>query len=81
MTPPADNPLLAPWNTPFGLPPFAEIRPEHFVPAFDAALAAHRAEIDAIADADRGADVRQHHGRVRPQRARRSAGSSGCSST
>jgi len=45
----ATNPLLAAWQTPFGLPPFAAIRPEHFVPAFDAALAAHRAEIDAIA--------------------------------
>ena len=33
----------------FGLPPFGAIRPEHFRPAFDRALAAHRAEIDAIA--------------------------------
>ncbi len=43
------NPLLDVWHGPFGLPPFAAIRPEHFRPAFDAALAAHRAEIDAIA--------------------------------
>lgn len=43
------NPLLDVWQGPFGLPPFATIRPEHFRPAFDAALAAHRAEIDAIA--------------------------------
>lgn len=49
MTATTANPLLAAWQTPFGLPPFAAIRPEHFVPAFDAALAAHRAEIDAIA--------------------------------
>ena len=48
----ASNPLLADWRTPFGAPPFGEIREEHFVPAFDAALASHRAEIDAIA-ADR----------------------------
>ena len=47
------NPLLAAWTGAFGLPPFAEIRPEHFRPAFDRALAAHRAEIDAIA-AERG---------------------------
>jgi peptidyl-dipeptidase Dcp len=46
----ADNPLLAPWTAPFGLPPFAAICAEHFAPAFDAALAAHRAEIDAIAN-------------------------------
>ena len=28
------NPLLQPWDTPGGLPPFESIRPEHFVPAF-----------------------------------------------
>jgi peptidyl-dipeptidase Dcp len=44
------NPLLAEWTAPFGTPPFADIRPEHFRPAFDAALAEHRGEIDAIAD-------------------------------
>ncbi|HEY4081930.1 MAG TPA: M3 family metallopeptidase [Burkholderiaceae bacterium] len=44
-----DNPLLAPWTAPHGLPPFAQAQPEHFVPAFTAALAAHRAELDAIA--------------------------------
>ncbi len=43
------NPLLREWSGPFGLPPLAELKPEHFGPAFDEALAAHRAEIDAIA--------------------------------
>jgi peptidyl-dipeptidase Dcp len=43
-----DNPLLAPWTTPFGLPPFDRIRPEHFVPAFEQAMAEHLAEITAI---------------------------------
>jgi peptidyl-dipeptidase Dcp len=43
------NPLLARWTGTFELPPFATIRPEHFLPAFDWALAAHLAEIDAIA--------------------------------
>jgi peptidyl-dipeptidase Dcp len=43
------NPLLATWTGPFELPPFASIKPGHFRPAFDWALAAHRAEIDAIA--------------------------------
>ncbi|MGM9480503.1 M3 family metallopeptidase [Roseateles sp. NT4] len=43
------NPLLQDWAGPHGLPPFADIAPAHFQPAFDAALAAHRAEIDAIA--------------------------------
>jgi len=45
----AKNPLLAGWTGAFGLPPLATIAPEHFRPAFDRALAAHRAEIDAIA--------------------------------
>jgi peptidyl-dipeptidase Dcp len=44
-----DNPLLQPWTAPYGLPPFEAIRPEHFVPAFDQALRAHLAEVDAIA--------------------------------
>ena len=47
--PDAQNPLLTDWTGPFGLPPFGAITPDRFRPAFDAALAAHRAEIDAIA--------------------------------
>ena len=43
------NPLIADWSGAFALPPFAAIKPEHFRPAFDRALAAHRAEIDSIA--------------------------------
>ncbi|WP_375461744.1 M3 family metallopeptidase [uncultured Enterovirga sp.] len=45
------NPLLAPWDAPFGAPPFAAIEVEHFAPAFEAALAMNRAEIAAIRDA------------------------------
>src|SRR5476649_2661334 len=45
----AQNPLLANWTSAFGLTPFGTIKPEHFRAAFDSALAAHRAEIDAIA--------------------------------
>ncbi|MCB1997158.1 MAG: M3 family metallopeptidase, partial [Rhodoferax sp.] len=43
-----NNPLLQPWTSPFGLPDFARIRPEHFEPAFRAAMDAHRAELSAI---------------------------------
>ena len=43
------NPLLEDWATPFGLPPFDRITPDHFRPAFDRATAEHRAEIAAIA--------------------------------
>ncbi|OWQ49158.1 peptidase M3 [Roseateles noduli] len=43
------NPLLSAWTGPYGLPPFDAIRAEHVEPAFEAALAAHRAELAAIA--------------------------------
>src|SRR5450756_838831 len=42
------NPLLKAWQTPFETPPFAEIAPEHFLPAFEQAFADHSAEIAAI---------------------------------
>ncbi|WP_442909846.1 M3 family metallopeptidase [Hyphomicrobium sp.] len=48
-SPRTQNPLLAPWRTPFKAPPFPAIKPQHFKPAFSAALAAHRQEIAAIA--------------------------------
>ncbi|MEM1428619.1 MAG: M3 family metallopeptidase [Pseudomonadota bacterium] len=43
------NPLLAPRDTRFGLPPFAAVSDTHFEEAFDTALADARAEIDGIA--------------------------------
>jgi peptidyl-dipeptidase Dcp len=46
---PDTNPVLADWAARFGLPHFAEVKPEHFRPAFDKALSRHRAEIDAVA--------------------------------
>ncbi len=42
------NPLLAAWNTPHETPPFSEIELADYEPAFDAAIACSRAEIDAI---------------------------------
>ena len=45
---PAGNPFAGSWETPFGLPPFAQIRPEHIEVAFEAALAKHTSEIAAI---------------------------------
>ena len=42
------NPLLAPSTLPFGYPDFTVIREEHFLPAFTAAMAEQRAEVDAI---------------------------------
>ena len=43
------NPLLSPWDTLYGLPPFGQFDAAHFLPAFAVALKAHRAELDAIA--------------------------------
>ncbi len=45
----AENPLLAAWETPYGVPPFDRIRPEHFRPAFEEAMRRHEAEIEAVA--------------------------------
>ena len=43
-----ENPLLAEWNTPYGVPPFEEILVEDYMPAFEAAMEQHKAEIEAI---------------------------------
>ncbi|QFT62174.1 M3 family metallopeptidase [Roseivivax sp. THAF30] len=45
-----NNPLLEPWSTPFGIPPFAEISDEDYAPALETALIEHDAEIAAIAE-------------------------------
>lgn len=46
------NPLIADWaaTEPFGLPPFSQIKPEHFRPAFDRALADNLDEVRLIAE-------------------------------
>jgi peptidyl-dipeptidase Dcp len=44
-----DNPFFAAWSTPDGVPPFDRIKPAHFRPAYESALAEHAAEIAAIA--------------------------------
>lgn len=56
MTVATSNPLLQPWDTPHGLPPFDRVRPEDFAAAFEVALAEHRAEIDAIGGQDSAPD-------------------------
>ncbi len=47
-----ENPLLSKWDTPFGVPPFEQIKPEHYMPAFEEAVAQHNAEIEAIIQCD-----------------------------
>lgn len=48
MTDLTANPLLAPRSLPYGVPDYRLIRPEHYLPAFEAAFAEQRAEVDAI---------------------------------
>ena len=43
-----ENPFFKEWTTPFGVPPFDEIREEHFVPAVKEGIQQQQAEIDAI---------------------------------
>ena len=42
------NPLLAEWDTRFGVPPFDQIKDEHYLPAFRSAIATHNDEIEDI---------------------------------
>jgi peptidyl-dipeptidase Dcp len=46
---PADNPFFTEWTTPFGVAPWGDIQEEHFLPAFERAIAEQRAEVEAIA--------------------------------
>ena len=46
----SQNPFFENWSTPFGMPPFDQIKVEHFQPAYDKALPQHVAEIAAIRD-------------------------------
>jgi len=43
-----DNPFFSKFDTPFNVPPFEQIKPEHFMPAFNKAMAEHKEEIAAI---------------------------------
>ena len=44
------NPLLAEWDTPFGVPPFDKIKSEDYLPASREAMRIHNEEIDVIVD-------------------------------
>lgn len=46
---PTPNPLLEPSTLDFGLPPFDRILDEHYLPAFEAGIAEHAAEVQQIA--------------------------------
>ncbi len=42
------NPFFTEWTTPFGVPPWEDLRPEHYKPAFIEGMRIQRAEIDSI---------------------------------
>ena len=44
----SENPLLVEQNTPVGVPAFDKVKIEHYLPAFQEAIAANEAEIEAI---------------------------------
>ncbi len=44
----AGNPFFTDWKTPFGVPPFDQIRNEHYLPAIDSGIAIARAEMASI---------------------------------
>jgi peptidyl-dipeptidase Dcp len=46
--PDAQNPFFQKWDTPFEVPPFDRIRPEHYLPAFQAGIRRHNLEIRSI---------------------------------
>jgi peptidyl-dipeptidase Dcp len=45
-----DNPFFVEWNTPYEIPPFGEIRDEHYKPAFERGIEQLRVDIAAIRD-------------------------------
>ena len=74
------NPLLKEWTTPFGVPPFDEIKPEHFLPGLQGGHRGAAPEVDAIVANPGGAHVRQHRRGAGERRraARRRSGSVFC---
>lgn len=46
----SDNPFFSSYKNKYGAPPFGNIKPEHYIPAFKEGIKQHQAEIDAIAD-------------------------------
>ncbi|MCB0737010.1 MAG: M3 family metallopeptidase, partial [Bacteroidetes bacterium] len=44
------NPFFKEWNTPYGVPPFAEIKDEHYAEAFEKGMKEQLAEVEAIAN-------------------------------
>lgn len=43
-----ENPFLSGWDTPYGIPAFEQIKPEHYMPAFQEGMKQQKEEIAAI---------------------------------
>lgn len=52
----AQNPFFQEWSTPFGAPPFGDIKTAHFMPAFEQTMQQHKQEIEAITKDERSAN-------------------------
>ncbi|MBI9061131.1 MAG: M3 family metallopeptidase [Marinilabiliaceae bacterium] len=46
--PSGENPFFSAYTTPYNVPPFEDIKPEHYLPAFEKAMAENKAEVAAI---------------------------------
>jgi peptidyl-dipeptidase Dcp len=44
----SQNPFFETWNTPYSIPPFAEIKYEHYLPAFEEGMKQQKDLVDAI---------------------------------
>lgn len=60
-----ENPFFAEWETPYGVPPFDKIEPEHFLPATERGHVAARGRDRRHHVEQRRADVRERHPRLR----------------
>jgi len=45
-----ENPILAEWDTPYGVPPFDQIQEADYLPAFREGVAEHKVEVQAVID-------------------------------
>ena len=46
----SENPFFTQWNTPFGVPPFDEIKEDHYMDAFKEGMRYHKKEVEIISE-------------------------------
>jgi peptidyl-dipeptidase Dcp len=52
------NPFFTEYNTPFGVPPFEKIKPQHYMPAFEKGMAEARKNLGAITSQKQAPDFK-----------------------